>query len=148
MRALAPLDGSEASYEALERGLELLRGVPGVEVTLLHVRAAGSDLALDPALLAEPSGVGMAPLVVMTEASSRDVLARGLDIAQAREVPARAKSLVGRVHAEILKEAAAHDLLLMHHLGPSRLSDLVLGHDAERLAREAPCPVLLLGPAP
>ena len=143
MRILAPLDGTPAAYEALDRALLLLRGAP-VEVTLLHVRDAGAAGMADPMLAAEGAG----PVLALTEAASRDVLARGIDLARRRGARVMAKASTGLARNEILREAAHHDVLVMHHLGASRLADWARGHDADRLAREATCAVLLVGPAP
>jgi nucleotide-binding universal stress UspA family protein len=147
MRVLAPLDGSDAGYQALDRGLAMLEGAR-LELTLLHVRAIAPEIQAGAIAAIGPPSLGLAPQLVVTEQESRDILARGIDIARRHGVRAMARGQEGGAQAVILDEAAHHDLLLMHHLGASRLGDALRGHAAERLAREAPCAVLLVGPAP
>ena len=53
----------------------------------------------------------------------------------------------GEPSSEILRAAASHaDLLVMGTLGRTGLAHLLLGSVAERTAREAPCPVLVVRP--
>lgn len=146
MRALFPLDGSDAGFLALERGLELLRGSPRLEVTLFNVRQEGFERTADPQYVAETFEADEADEVFPSEASSQRVLARGLDIARRIGVPAKAKGELGKYEEEILKEAAYHDVLVMHALGPSSLRDTLKGSAAEHLVRTAPCSVLLVRP--
>ena len=144
MRALFPLDGSEASYAALDRGLALLKAVPGLQVTLLNVMQEGFERPADPEFVRETFDADEHDEVFPTRASSERALARGLEIARKHGVAARAKGEFGRPHDEILKEAAHHDVLVMHALPQGGLLGTMKGGGTEKLARAAPCAVLLV----
>ena len=146
MRALFPLDGSEASFHALERGLALLKGTPRLEVTVFNVMQEGFEAAGDPELIEETFEADEGDEVFPTEASSQRVLAKALEVARKHGLAVKAKGEVGRPVEEILKEAAHHDVLVMHALGPSNLRDTIKGSTLEHLARHAPCSVLLVHP--
>jgi nucleotide-binding universal stress UspA family protein len=144
MRVLFPLDGSEVSYQALERGLAMLRGAPGLEVTLFNVMQEGFETAGDPQLVEETFEADEEDEIFPSEASSQRVLAKALAIAQKLGIAAKAKGEMGKPHEEILREAAHHDLLVMHALGPGGLRGKLAGGGTEHLARHAPCSVLLV----
>jgi nucleotide-binding universal stress UspA family protein len=146
MRALVPLDGSEASYQALDRALALLKGLPALEVTLFNVMQEGFESAGDPDYVEETFEKDEEDEVFPTEASSQRVLARGLEVARKHGIAAKAKGEVGRPMDEILREAAHHDVMVVHALGRSNLRDALKGSTAEQLVRKAPCSVLLVQP--
>ena len=147
MRVLVPLDGSEASFTALDRGLALLKGTPRLEVTVFNVMQEGFDQSADPEYVREAFEAEQGGEVIPTEASQQRVLARGLDIAKRHGLPVTAKGEIGKPVEEVLREAAHHDVLLMHALGPSSVKDTLKGSRSEHLVRHAPCSVLLVGPA-
>lgn len=147
MRVLVPLDGSEASFAALDRGLALLKGTPRLEVTVFNVMQEGFDQAADPQLVAETFEADDADEVFPSEASQQRVLARALDIARRHAITVKAKGEIGKPVEEILREAAHHDVLVMHALGASSVRDTLKGSHSEHLVRHAPCSVLLVHPA-
>lgn len=144
MRVLVPLDGSEASFEALERGLLLLKGTPGLDVTVFNVMQEGFESAGDPELIEETFEADEDDEVFPSEASSQRVLAKAIAVARKHGLAVKAKGEIGRPVEEILREAAYHDLLLLHALGPSDLKDKLKGSHTEHIARHAPCSVLLV----
>lgn len=146
MRALFPLDGSEASYQALDRGLALLKGTPRLDVTVFNVMQEGFESAGDPELIEETFEADEQDEVFPSEASSQRVLAKAIELARKHGIAVKAKGEIGRPVEEILKEAAFHDVLVMHALGPSSLRDAVKGSKSEHLVRHAPCSVLLVHP--
>jgi nucleotide-binding universal stress UspA family protein len=148
MRALFPLDGSEASFQALDRGLALLKGLSHLEATVFNVMQEGFESAGDPAYVAETFEADEGDEVFPTEASSQRVLAKAIGIAKRHGLQVKAKGEVGKPVEEILREAAHHDLLVLHALGPSNLRDALKGSRSEHLARHAPCHVLLVQPGP
>lgn len=146
MRALFPLDGGEASFQALDKGLTLLRGLPKLEVTLFNVMQEGFEEPTDPEFVQETFEADEQDEVFPSEASSQRVLARALGIAKEHGIAAKAKGEMGRPHEEILQEAQHHDLLVMHAPSPSGLRDALRGSGLEKLMRHAPCSVLLVRP--
>jgi nucleotide-binding universal stress UspA family protein len=82
--------------------------------------------------------------VFPTAASAREVFQEMRRRIGAIAPKARYKVAKGNVRKEILAEAANHDLLVMH--ATSRGG--VLARGSHRLARKAPCDVLLVRPTP
>jgi len=144
MRVLVPVDGSKATEVAVDRGLAMLAGLPGVKVTFLNVRQEGFQEPADAQYVAETFEADEDDEVFPSEASSGRALDRCIAIAKRHRVAAEPKVVVGRYRDVILEESAGFDLLLMHALGASNLRDALRGSGTEHLARHAPCAVLLV----
>ncbi len=141
-RILCPIDFSEPSTHALEQAAQLARWY-GARLAVLHVR---------PTVMVQPSEVpagGPVAAWVTAEledsrqrvaAACREVTAAGVDV----EVLAAA----GRPITEILASAASPpaDLVVIGTHGTSGFQHLVLGSVAEKVLRQAPCPVLTVPP--
>jgi nucleotide-binding universal stress UspA family protein len=69
-------------------------------------------------------------------------------IAARHERKVEPRVLPGNYRKVILDEARTHDLLVMHELSRSNLKDMLSGSATERLARHAPCAVLLVPSRP
>ena len=144
MRVLFPVDGRARTEAALDRGLGMLRSVPGLRVTLLNVMQAGFDKAGDPAYVEETFGADEEDQIFPTEESARRALDRAAAIARKHRVAAEPVVAEGNYVQAILEAAKGHDLLMMHALGPSSLRDSLRGSHAEDIARKAPCAVMLV----
>lgn len=144
MRVLVPVDGSEETYTALERGLGQLREVPGLEVTLLNVRQEGFEAANDPQYIEETYEADEDDEVFPSEAASQRALERAEAIASAAGLEVASRLEKGNYRKIILELAAEHDVLLMHGLRKSNLKDALKGSATEKLARQAPCTVMLV----
>lgn len=144
MRVLVPLDGSEPSFAALDRGLALLKGTPKLQVMVFNVMQEGFEAAGDPQLIEETFEKDATGEVFPSEASSQRVLARGIEVAKRHGLQVTAKGETGRFLDEILREAAHHDVLLLHAMSGSNLRDALKGSHTEHLVRHAPCSVLLV----
>jgi nucleotide-binding universal stress UspA family protein len=142
VRVLVPLDGSERSFAAMERGLAPLRD-SRLEVTLFVVMHKGFEKAGQDRV--EQFERDEHDEIFPTEASSL----AALHDAQARlkklGIRSSIKTVRGRVRHEIFKESAHHDVVLMHRLGPSRLLPRLRMSSTLWLARHAKCAVLLAG---
>ena len=134
-RIEAAVDFSESSRVAVAHAAELARRLRA-ELTLVHVHP---PLPVDDPLL--PGSKGSASIAATEEKlegwrrdAERDV-----------EAPVRAKLLFGEPVAEVLRQAelGACDLLVVGTRARPLVPRLLLGSVAERLVREAPCPVLV-----
>ncbi|HTN54433.1 MAG TPA: universal stress protein [Anaeromyxobacter sp.] len=137
LKILCALDFSEGSRSALEYAADLTHRF-GAELTLLHVREAPRRAELH--ILSPPE----------LEAAEEAEVARALD--RWRE---EAERLAGRpVHTMVasappaeeivrLARAGSFDLVVTGTHARKGLGRLLLGSVAERVVREAPCPVLV-----
>jgi universal stress protein A len=138
---LVPLDFSETSGAALEMAIRLA-GEGGATLHLLH--AYEIPLGTIP-----PYGVAV-PASVLDEV--RDAAARRLEKAVQRVEGAGVACRTHLVHAapaEAIVEAAREmgaDLIVMGTRGLAGVKHLLLGSVAERVVRQAPCPVLTTKP--
>ena len=141
-RVLVPLDGSERSFGALERALDLLRALPGLEVTLLNVMQEGFESA--PEHVVEETDRDEKDELFPTEASSRRMLQRGAELCAKRGLAARLAVVRGKVADEIVRASGDHDVVVMHGLDRSGLREKLRFSQTERIARNARCSVLLV----
>jgi universal stress protein A len=140
-KILAPTDFSEHAGNAVRYACGLAERL-GAELHLLHVLSeilpAGPDPLLIPVLPAE--------YYRESEAQSRQALAKCLDpswgVPPAVETAVRWDSPVEGI-VEYAREVAA-DLVVIATHGRTGLSHVLLGSVAERIVREAPCPVLTI----
>ena len=138
---LVPTDFSAASEAALEYGLTMARRF-GASLHLLHV-------VDDPFAGAATWGseVYIASVPAMQEtlvAEAARKLSGLLARAEGKGIPARSEVRLGRP-AEVIREVAnkeACDLIVMATHGRTGMAHVLLGSVAEKIVREAPCPVL------
>lgn len=142
MKVLAPLDGSEESMKAMERGLALLQGAD-LDVTLLCV--VESDLAEASEDTIQVFDEDETDEVFPNESSARRMLDRARARAEAVGVPVATRIVVGSPKQAILDAAADCDLLLMHSLHRSGLvAKLRSASSTESIARHVACSVMLV----
>ena len=138
---LAPTDFSAHSEQAVRYACRLAERL-GAELHLLHVLSeilpAGPDPLLMPVMPPE--------YYKENEDRARETLGRLLDPAWGK--PARSSSSVrwGSPVESIVSYADDHqiDLVVIATHGRTGLSHVLLGSVAERIVREAPCPVLTI----
>jgi len=146
VKALLYSDGSERSLSAALYAAGLMKGIPGLELTLISL-----------------AGVPRGPLGLTRdeEAASAEVLSRvSKDIIQEtkkifdqRQIKVDTvigTSGTGTVAATIAKYArdGNYNLIIMGTRGPTDLKALVAGSLAHAVVRAAPCPVLLVKKLP
>ena len=135
---LIPVDGSEASREALEEAL-LLAGEQRAAVRLVHVIEPMHHIVLE----------GVIDLTHAMRRQGELLLDQAAERVHAYSVPATTALLEAgdrRVAAAIVDEAAAAgaDLIAMGTHGRQGVEHLFLGSVAEGVARRASVPVLLV----
>jgi nucleotide-binding universal stress UspA family protein len=142
-RILCPIDFSECSRRALQCALAVARAYES-RVTVLHVVAGLPAVDLVPSVV--PGTIQPSPL---RPRDREDLLAEMARLGGATDVHVEyvlQESVDPR--GEILRQAQDRqaDLLVMGSHGRSGFDRLVLGSVAERLVREAACPVLVVPP--
>jgi nucleotide-binding universal stress UspA family protein len=134
-RILVPTDFSEPSAKALAYGKALAR-LFGAELHVIHVINARP-------FAGTASADGYVP--ELTEfATQLETLARA-NMSRLADGAAASTALAwGRPHVEIGRYAREHqiDLIVMGTHGRGFVGHLLLGSVAERMVRQAPCPVL------
>lgn len=133
------IDLSEASRLAMESAADLARAL-GAELTLLHVQEPAPMSAVD--LLVTPGGVAE-----LSTEETEQALAEWRSSA-AERAGGRVRSIVrtGPAASEIIEHACDDgvDLLVVATHGRRGLARLAFGSVAEKVAKQAPCPVLLV----
>jgi universal stress protein A len=136
-----PVDFSEPSRVALEEAADLARRY-GAALTVLHVFEPGGAAAGE---LQAP----MPELFAATEKELERKLAGWRLEAERLGAPAVEQAVVsgaaGREIAAFAREGG-HDLVVMGTHGRTGLRHLIIGSVAERVIREAHCPVLVVRP--
>lgn len=142
LKVLAPLDGSEVSFRALARGLRLLSGRSGLEVTLFTVVSPGMERAPDE--IVEGFDEDEEDEIFPNQASADRMLDRAVEMCRQNDVPNRRQVVVGRLVDTVLTACEGHDLLLMHQLERRQIKETLRGSKTELLARRAGIDVLLM----
>lgn len=143
VKVLFPVDGSEATYKAVDRALTILR--PGKEssVTLLLVLSKG--LREMPPEAREYLEFDDEDELFIRDDEAKAALRKAEEIAKARKVPnVRSVAREGKVKQVILDECGKHDLLVMHGLRRSEREDRRHGNMVEEIARQSGIDVLLI----
>jgi len=138
---LAPVDFSACSAAALKYAAYLAQRL-GATLDLLYVKEGEEDL--------EPKWFGPRqqdfsefPEISMY-GQGHELVELVKDLSRDYQFPVRGRALFGEPARAILKIASAegHDLIVMGTHGRSGLSHLAFGSVAEKVVRDARCPVL------
>lgn len=143
-RILVPTDFGECSTPALRFAVDLAEKF-GAELVLLHVV---QDLALAMPDAVMPTPIPGPDLGQLIDAG-KGGLANLIERENLARFSPRTEVRVGSPVAEIVAAAGdlKADLLCVGTHGRTGLAHLLLGSQAERIIREAPCPVLTVKPA-
>lgn len=140
-KILVPVDGSELSNVAFEHSIWLARSVKG-EVTLISI------IEDDFHLSAPFEDTHISSVMRLVETERRNVAESLLKkyIKKGTKGGIKINSLLvkGNVANEIIKASKKFDIIIMGSLGQSTLKKLLLGSNAEKVARHAACPILLV----
>jgi nucleotide-binding universal stress UspA family protein len=145
-RILVPVDFSQPSLRALDRALELSRGLKA-QVIVLH--------AVEPVYYPVVDGMygigfDLGNVYDQIEQAARMQLTRLAAALRARGAKVRTLLSSGTAHRVIVDAARTlgADLIVMSTHGRSGLSHVLLGSVAERVLRTAPCPVVTVPARP
>lgn len=143
MRLLFPLDGSEPTYRALEKGLQLIANDPKSTATLLVVMSrAFRDM---PKEAREHLEFDDEDELFIRDDEANAVIQKGQEIAKKLKIQdCKGMILIGKPKETILSESKKHDVLVMHGLAKDEKAEKSRGSALEEIARNAPCSVLLV----
>jgi nucleotide-binding universal stress UspA family protein len=137
---LVPVDFSAGSNEALKYATDLAKVLPRAEIVIMH--------AIEPMVFpSKPGRAKPAQGGEWWEAKVDENLKALLSKLKASaKLPVRSMIRRGRSYQEIARAAkeADADLIVMGSAGYTAQTYSQLGTTAERVARKAPCPVLLV----
>jgi nucleotide-binding universal stress UspA family protein len=136
-RVLVPVDLSEPSKRALAEAATLVRGSSG-KLTVLHVHAV-RQVALLEFSYVEPAEKVAAYFTAAEKQLDGWCRELGLSAEQADT-----RVVSGDAVTEILAAARDADLIVLGRHSRSALEHLLIGSVAERVARSAPCSVLMV----
>ncbi|MCX8108940.1 MAG: universal stress protein [Verrucomicrobiae bacterium] len=142
-RVLVPIDFSAYSISALGCATVLAEKF-GAAIVLLHV--------IEPGIV--PSGLGYAPIVTETVGEHfrehAQVRLRALAAKCPKQVPVEVEICIGCPYREIVSASARlrADLIIIATRGLSLSASQGMGSTVERVARQAPCTVLVLREPP
>lgn len=136
---LCPIDFSDPSLTATQYALEFAKTF-GARLHLLHV--------IEDPILYSPAFGGYAPNPEDTEAWANTALENWIAPEDAGDVEIERRWLHGSPFVGIIQEAKKRnaDLIVIGTHGRGFLAHILLGSVAERVVREAPCPVLTVRP--
>jgi len=140
-KILVPYDDSKLSKLAFEQALSLASMVKG-EVTVIHVM----ETSLYEQLTFETTEVISVLNTLVDENKGRiESMLKDL-VEQGKKEDVKVDYLIkdGNVASEIIVASSNFDLIIMGTLGQSALDSLLLGSKAEKVARHACCPVMLV----
>jgi nucleotide-binding universal stress UspA family protein len=134
---LVPTDFSERSSAAVEMALSMAKQV-GAKTLFLH----SLDWSDHPDEMTAMSDEGYAFMKDQASAFLNDLVQKALK----QGVEASAELANGVPFLEIIQAAGKHhaDLIIMGTHGRTGLQHLMMGSQAERVLRQAPCPVLTI----
>ena len=140
-KIMVPVDGSPLSDLSFESALSLASLIDG-EVTLVHViePVTMNYSGFEEAEIATSLGILESESVRSVQNMLKDYVESG----KASDVTVRTRIIHGSVASEIVDLSSKYDLIIMGTQGRNMLSSLFLGSVAEKVARHACCPVMLV----
>ena len=140
-KILVPIDGSYLSKIAYDQALKLAKMING-NVTLIHVLA---PVIFDFQSFGYPY---IDPPYNISRKGNKRIMKsilNGLAGKGIKEGISVSSTIVeGQVAGEIIRMSRNYDLIIMGLLGHSALARLLFGSNAEKVARKANCPVMLV----
>ncbi len=141
-KILCPIDGSPTSEVGMREAASLAKSM-GAQLRFFHV------MEFQPAMLGYEGGPVMPAMFDALRQSTAEVVARARKFALEQNIEATVGSVeaIGtRTSDSIIEEARSYgaDLIVLGTHGRRGVRRMLLGSDAEAVAREAPCAVLLV----
>ncbi|MEE9151472.1 MAG: universal stress protein [Thermoplasmata archaeon] len=146
-KILIPTDGSKAAEHAALKGLSLAKLI-GAKVTALHViehpHYLGEMLAVGEMLPVEPPEMKESDLFKGLEKIANKAVDFVKEEGKKQGVKVTTKIMEGHPADQIVKLSEEYDLIVLSALGRSCVTDLLMGGVADKVARHAKCPILLV----
>jgi nucleotide-binding universal stress UspA family protein len=135
-KILIPTDGSDYTKTAIDRGLEIAKGV-GAEVTAMYVVDQTSFINF-------PMDSTVVSVYSLLEKEGKDAVAYVVETGEKLGVKVHTRIEEGSPARKILDASKDYDLIVMGTLGRTGVSKLLLGSVAEKVVRFADCPVMVV----
>jgi nucleotide-binding universal stress UspA family protein len=146
-RILIPTDGSEDAKYAALKGLSLAKLI-GSKVTAVHViehpHYLGEMLAMGEMISVEPPEMKESDLYKGLERMGQEAVDFIKDEGEKMGVKVDTRLFEGHPADQITKLSDEFDLIVLSALGRSCMTDMLLGGVADKVARHAKIPVLLV----
>lgn len=143
VKALFPLDGSDATYSAVEGGIKILKDHKDSQATFLVV--VSKHLREMPEEAVEHLKYDDEDELIIRDDEAQAVLKRAVEIAKLQQFArVNGKVIAGKVYDAILEEAKSHSVLVMHRLSRDERKEKIRGGITEKLCRNVPCDVWLI----
>ncbi|UCE75088.1 MAG: universal stress protein [Methanomassiliicoccales archaeon] len=146
-KILIPTDGSEDAKYAALKGLSLAQLIEA-KVTALHViehpHYLGEMLSVGDMIPVEPPEMKESDMYKSLEKIGRVAVDYIKEEGEKLGVEVETKIIEGHPAELISKLSEEYDLIVLSALGRSCMTDLLLGGVADKVARHAKCPVLLV----
>ena len=146
-KILIPVDGSDAAKHAALKGLSLAQLI-GAEVTALHViehpHYLGEMLALGEMIPIEPPEMKESDMFKGLERVAQETVAYVVKEGKKLGVNVTTKIVEGHPADQIVSISKDYDLIVLSALGKSCVTDLLMGGVADKVARHAKVPILLV----
>lgn len=140
-RILVPIDGSKLSDKAFKHALRLAR-LMDAEITVIHV--IDSKLQLSAPFESTEMSTAMRLVEEECESIAHSLLEEYTGRSRDGGIEITTLLLRGNVANEIIGVSGDFDLVVMGTVGQGTLTSLLLGSVAEKVARHAECPVMLV----
>ena len=133
-RIILPYDGSEFSKKAAKKAFFLSKNL-GIPIIALHI--------LDqPYYIADPDVVSALDILIHDNAKKYLEEIEKLGIEQ--KISISTKILKGTPYLKIIEFSKPDDLIILGNKGKTDLKKILLGSVSEKVARHAPCPVMIV----
>jgi nucleotide-binding universal stress UspA family protein len=146
-KILIPTDGSADAKHAALKGLSLAQLI-GAEVTAVHVlehpHYLGEALAMGEMIAIEPPEMKESGMYKGLEKMANDAVNFVKEEGEKLGVSVKTEVIEGHAADEIVKLSNTYDLIVLSALGRSCVTDLLMGGVADKVARHAKCPILII----
>ncbi len=146
-KILIPTDGSNAAKHAALKGLSLAKLI-GAKVTALHViehpHYLGEMLAVGEMIPLEPPEMKESDMYKGLERMAKEAVDFVKEEGKKMGVKVTTKIIEGHAADQIVKLSEDFDLIVISALGRSCVTDLLMGGVADKVARHAKCPILVV----
>jgi len=140
-KILVPVDGSDLSKKALQKGLSLGKTL-GSEITVIHVEEPIRGGIGMPGL--EGANTSLEIAQEITDKEDHTIIRAAKDQAEGEGMRIGSIHMEGHPANEIINVSHDYDLIIMGTHGIGGLKHLLIGSVAEKVARHGCCPVLLV----
>jgi nucleotide-binding universal stress UspA family protein len=135
-KILLPTDGSDYTRTAIARGLEIAKGV-GAEVTAMYVVDQTSFINF-------PMDSTVVSVYSLLEKEGKDAVAFVISEGEKLGLKVHTRIEEGSPALKIISASKDYDLIVMGTVSRTGFSKLLLGSVAEKVVRNADCPVMVV----